>query len=397
MRMRYFRAACVFLLMITALTVTCGAGAEKSILFTFTGDCTLGSEERTGEQETSFVTVAKKKGYDYFFANMRELFEQDDLTIINLEGVLSDSKNQENKSKTYRFRGPTEYVRILTGSSIEVCNLANNHLNDFGKQGEERTKATLEENGIGWFREYDYYIYEKDGIRIAFIGLENRTVFNEIAKVNALMATLKESGEANAIVVCWHTGREYRGAHEDGTQKICEDMIRNGADLIINMHPHVLQGISLCNNRCIFYSLGNFVFGGNDRIRTEKFKLDKTVSTLYTVALQVRMQFSDDGKYLGQHPVLYPVYTSSTAPINNYQPYRVNAQDAIPVLEALQEDTDRKKITLSISVGKDGLSMIDLGYIAAFDGVAFPDSDNRSLRGAPEAADPAPSRETKSN
>ncbi len=395
MIMKRIRTVCILLLIITALTITGIAGAEKSILLTFTGDCTLGSEDWNRDQETSFVSVVEKKGYDYFFANMRGLFEQDDQTIINLEGVLSDSKNQENKTKTYRFRGPTEYVRILAGSSIEVCNLANNHLSDFGKQGEQSTKAILEENGIGWFREYQYFVFEKEGVRIAFIGVENRTVYNEFAKIKALMASLKETGEANAIVICWHTGLEYRGAHEANTQKICEDMVRNGADLVINSHPHVLQGINVYKDRCIFYSMGNFVFGGNDKIRTEKFKIDKKVSTLYTVALQVKMQFTDDGKYLGQHPVLYPVYTSSAALVNNYQPYRVNAEDAAPIRDALQEDSNFR--IPEISVGPDGLSMIDLGYIAAFDGVAFPNTDPNGPRGVPEAADPEPNRETKGN
>lgn len=393
--MNHLRSVCIFLLIIAVLAITGRADAEKEILLTFAGDCTLGSEEATRTQETSLVMTAKKKGYDYFFAQMRELFEQDDQTIINLEGVLSDSNAQESRSKRYRFRGPTEFVRILTGSSIEACGLSNNHFSDFGKQGEESTKAALGENGIGWFRGFDYYVFEKEGIRIAFIALENTIVYNEFFKVKALMADLKENGEANAIVACWHTGHEYRGAHEPSTQKTCELLISYGADLVINTHPHVLQGISIYQDRCIFYSLGNFVFGGNDRIRTEKFKQDKTVSTLYSMALQVRMLFTDDGKYLGQQPVIYPVYTSSAAPMNNYQPYRVNADDAVPVRAALQEDSSFR--IPEISVGPDGLSRIDLGYIAAYDGVEFPNADPNRPRGIPEAADPAPGRETKGN
>ena len=37
----------------------------------------------------------------------------------------------------------------------------------------------------------------------------------------------------------------------------------NGADLVIGTHPHVIQGIEKYNDKYIVYSLGNFVFGGN--------------------------------------------------------------------------------------------------------------------------------------
>ena len=393
MNKKLFRSFCLSLLTIILLLASCCAAAEKSILLTFTGDCTLGSEEKIRELDNSLDSFAKKKGYGYFFANFREMFEQDDQTVINFEGVLSDTRAQETQKKRYRFRGPTEFVKILTDSSIEACSLSNNHIGDFGKQGEESTKATLDENGIGWFQNYKYYTYEKDGIKIAFIALENKIVYNEFDKIKKLIISLKENGEANAIVVCWHTGLEYRGTHETNTERTSQAMIRYGADLVIITHPHVLQGVCVYNNRCIFYSLGNFVFGGNSAIRTEKFKLDKTVTSLYSIVVQVKLLFTDDGKYLGQQPVIYPVYTSSAAPENNYQPYRVNAEEAVPVREAIQEDTNF--ILPEISIGADGLSRIDLGYLAAFDDVGIPDSDPDGPQGVPEASNPTPTRNTK--
>ena len=148
------------------LLQTAGAFADQSVLLTFTGDCTIGSEERTRAREDSLDAFARKKGYDYFFANFKELFETDDQTIINFEGVLSDSAAQESRSKTYRFRAPTEFVKVLTGSSIEACTLANNHTGDFGKQGEDSTKNTLTENGIGWCKSWDPLVIEKNGIKI---------------------------------------------------------------------------------------------------------------------------------------------------------------------------------------------------------------------------------------
>ena len=186
---------------------------------------------------------------------------------------------------------------------------------------------------------------------------------------------------------------EYHGLHEPNTESICQKLIQYGADLIILHHPHVLQGIGVYNNRCIFYSMSNFVFGGNSAIRTEKYK-QGTVSSLYSIVVQVKLLFTDDGRYLGQQPVIYPVYTSKAAPVNNYQPYRANAEEAIPVREALQADTSFE--LPEITVGADGLSKIELSYLAAFDNAEIPESEPNAPQGIPEAPSPTITRNSKS-
>lgn len=371
------------------LLQTAGAFADQSVLLTFTGDCTIGSEERTRAREDSLDAFARKKGYDYFFANFKELFETDDQTIINFEGVLSDSAAQESRSKTYRFRAPTEFVKVLTGSSIEACTLANNHTGDFGKQGEDSTKNTLTENGIGWCKSWDPLVIEKNGIKIYVFSIENR-FYNEFAqKFRDRITELKQSGEANAVVVCWHTGLEYRGAHEPNTEVNVQRIINAGADLVVNNHPHVLQGIGVINNRFAFYSLGNFVFGGNSKIETRKFLTDKTVSSLYTAVMQVKMFFTDDGKFSGSQVTLFPALTSSANPVNNYQPYRANAEEAAIIRDALQIDTPFQ--LPEILTDEKGYTRMELDYLPAFsvEGAAG------GFQGKPESAEPAPSRATR--
>lgn len=382
------------LMIIVCLTISAGAAvAEKTVVMTFTGDCTLGSEEIKRGAIDSFDTVANEKGYDYFFANFRELFEGDDQTVINFEGVLFDKRSGESKSKTYRFRGPTDFARILTGSSIEAASLANNHTADYGAQGFESTKKALAENGINWFYYMDYYTYVKDDIKIAFFAVDNRFMFNSIDKLYKLMNQMKRDKAINAIVICWHTGSEYRGNHDESTEKMCRRMIENGADLIVINHPHVLQGIQTINNRYVFYSLGNFVFGGNNAIRTEKYRMT-TVTSLYTMVAQVKMTFSNEGIYLGQQATLYPAYTSSAAPVNNYQPIRVSAADGQAVRAAVQADT---AFQLPELLETDGLSRMELDYLPGFDGILGPEDDAQSPLGIPEAASPYPTRESKGN
>ena len=79
--------------------------------------------------------------------------------------------------------------------------------------------------------------------------------------------------------------------------------------------------------------------------------------------------------------------------INNFQPYRANAEEAEIVRGAIQRDT---AFTLpEVSIGADGLSRIDLGYLAAFDGVEIPEGGTEGPQGVPEASNPTPTRNDK--
>ncbi len=367
------KTATAILALLVLILAAAGARADKFVVMTFAGDCTLGGEASVSKTEESFVAYAEKYGYDYFFANFREMFENDDLTVVNLEGVLSDNAFQEKKQKTFRFRGPTDYVKILTGSSIEAVSIANNHIMDFGAQGAENTHKALDRNGVSWFWNETYYIYEHDGIRIAFFGLEHSKYYSLTGWLARVFRELKESGQANAIVVYVHTGIEYKGEHENRAAAMTADLVGMGADLVLLSHPHVLQGMDIINNRTVFYSMGNFVFGGNSAIRYEKYHGWKEVSSLYSMAVQVKMTFTGEGQYLGQRVTVYPAYISDDPEVNHYQPRRVNAEEAKPVREAIQRDTP---FTLPELKEENGLSFMEFPYLAATDEVLLPEEDD---------------------
>ena len=303
--------------------------AEKQIRLTFAGDVTLGSEEYLREEDYSLVSFAEREGSTYFFENIRELFAMDDLTVVNLEGVLSDSSEGENKDKTYRFRGEPEYTEILTRGSVEMVNLANNHTLDYGERGYLDTQAALTQGGIRFFGGREAAIFEKDGIRIAFLGLsyteENR---KEKEWIEAEIRRLKREENVNAVVFSYHGGREYSEARTQKQADIAKLAVRAGADLVIMHHPHVVQGMSIIDNRSVCYSLGNFCFGGN-----------KNVRAMESLVVAATLSFSDDGVYLGQQIDLYPAHISGTEPRSNYQPRLVTGKEAKRVMRLVQADT----------------------------------------------------------
>lgn len=331
--MRRLLALLLTLLLLLPLT----AVADQTVTLTFTGDVTLGSEERTRKEETSFDSVYAREGETYFLKNMADFFAEDDLTIINLEGVVSDSNAFEVTKKAYRFRAPTQMTGILTSSSVEVCSMANNHSYDYGKPGYKRTQEALDAAGLKYFGDKNVYVYEKDNIKIAFLSLNTTEFYGSRAWFRQEIPRLKSEEGVDFVVFCFHVGSEYAARHIPRQEQYAQNAIDAGADLIIIHHPHVVQGMDVYKNRYILYSLGNFCFGGNCLVEVERY--GTYYSAREALVVRAELTFADDGAYLGQQLRLYPVYTSGQWPQNNYQPMMADEAGAKVVMDRIQFDT----------------------------------------------------------
>lgn len=282
---------------------------DDSVYITITaaGDCTLGTDTNYSGG-ASFEAEMKKVNYDYphFLKLVKPLFEKDDLTIVNFEGTLSNRGEREEKD--YTFRCNPEYVKILTSSSVEAVNLANNHTYDYGEAAFSDTKKTMEENGITWVEGKNYAITEINGVKVGIIGTSVVTPTGKKHFSNA-MSKVKEQG-AELIIASFHWGKE--GSYETTETQIelAHMAIDNGADLVIGHHPHVLQGIEKYNGKYIVYSLGNFCFGGH------KNPKDKD-----TMVFRQVFRFKD-GELAPDYDnaQVVPCSISSVADRNNYQP-----------------------------------------------------------------------------
>ena len=103
-------------------------------------------------------------------------------------------------------------------------------------------------------------------------------------KIRSALQTLRDSGEINATVYLIHEGREYLPTHQRRQEEFGAYAVQQaGADLVIMHQAHVLQGIRILENRGIFYSLGNFVYGGDTTVRK-----DKNADTNLTMVVQAR-------------------------------------------------------------------------------------------------------------
>ena len=207
------------------------------------GDCTLGMDEDF-DYDTSFNAMYESVGDPgWFFENVRPVFETDDLTIVNLEGPLTESEDLQEK--TFSFKGDPSYVQVLTEGSVEAANLANNHSQDYGESGYEDTIKYTEAAGIKTFGYDRTALMDIKGVKVGLAGIYVLADGMErTEQLKEKIAELKGQG-AQLVIVSFHWGAEKENYPDDTQKALARTAIDEGADLVLGHHPHVLQGIGL--------------------------------------------------------------------------------------------------------------------------------------------------------
>lgn len=294
-----------------------------TITISATGDVTMGNY--LGQIYTySFREIyGAVDSESYFFENVYDIFSQDDMTIVNLEGVLTYSDGAAS-GRTYNIKGDPEYARILTAGSVEAAGMANNHRLDFGESGTQDTVAAVESEGIVYAYDRNVGIYETKGIRIGFVSVNALSQSREVEKMmQDGIAKLKEE-EADLILACCHWGIEKENYPTAYQQKFGKQCIDWGADLVLGHHPHVLQGVEEYQGKYIVYSLANFCFGAN-----------RNPSDKDTMIVQQTFTFVDGEKQEDTVFRVIPCSISSVKERNDYRPTPAQGDEARRILERI--------------------------------------------------------------
>ena len=224
----------------------------------FAGDCTLGTLYELYGVSSCFPGIVGEN-YEYPFAAVQEWFANDDFTMVNLEGPLTNEGTPAQK--TYCFRGDPALAQILPAGSVECVSLANNHSEDFGYVGYENTQKALDGVGVAYAGNGDTIIVETErGLKIGILAV---AFYIDHEEMTEKIISLKDQG-AQVIIVSFHWGNEGYYSHTYDQQLYAYTAIDAGANIIFGHHPHVLQAMEEYNGGMIYYSLGNFAFGGND-------------------------------------------------------------------------------------------------------------------------------------
>lgn len=201
---------------------------KKTITISAVGDCTFGTDINTvggGTFELEFINNGSD--YSHFFKNVKDIFKNDDITIVNLEGPLS--LRGEREDKEYAFIGSPDFAKVLSSSSVEAANIANNHSMDYGQIAYDDTISALTANGVDAFGKKRYVIKEIDGIKVALIGT-NTLNWYERMDFYKVLEQVKEQNP-HLIIASFHWGEENETEPTEVQLQLAHDAIDNGLTL----------------------------------------------------------------------------------------------------------------------------------------------------------------------
>ncbi|SKC82992.1 CapA family protein [Maledivibacter halophilus] len=292
---------------------------DNTIKISFAGDCTLGNYDGSA-YAYSFLHVLEEQSndYAYFFKKVRPVFQNDDLTLVNLETPLTNSTEKDDKE--FAFKGDPSFVNILKAGSIEMVNISNNHIYDYSQKGFLDTIENLKKSDIYYSGEGHIAYYNVKDMTIASIGYRGWGTYIK----THLKKDIKEAKEkADIVLVSFHWGDENKYYPNDVQKTLGRFAIDEGADVVVGHHPHVIQGIEKYKDKYIVYSLANFCFGGN---RNPK---DKD-----TFIFQAEFAI-DNKKITNIQGNIIPCSVSSVKHVNNYQPVILEGEEKERVLNRI--------------------------------------------------------------
>lgn len=229
--------------------------------------------------QAAYDTQTKTYDYKVCFENVKPYIESADIAVANLEVTLAGPPY----SGYPNFSSPDALLDALKYAGYDVMLTANNHVLDRGKPGFERTLKILSDKEMKFVGSYlnqqqrdTLYplIIDTHGLKIAFLNYTygtngykplSPTIINVI-DTNQIKKDIKKarSKSADIVVMTVHWGTEYQTKAGIEQQKLAKLFVREGVDLIIGSHPHVVQNAELLEIDStwkvpVFYSLGNSI------------------------------------------------------------------------------------------------------------------------------------------
>jgi poly-gamma-glutamate synthesis protein (capsule biosynthesis protein) len=216
--------------------------------------------------------AAQDQSYQYLLQPLAELFVQQDLVVANLEGPVTNNNpvsvgTVPGSPNNYIFTFSPQVVPVLKQYKIEVVNLGNNHILNFGLEGYRQTINYLNQEQVAYFGQIGQKVPQAEqqlsliedinGYRLAFV---NYNQFAQIGLEPVLTEIDRIKKQADLVIVFSHWGNEYQPEANQVITNWAHQLIDQGADVVIGSHPHVVQNHEVYQGKHIYYSLGNFVF-----------------------------------------------------------------------------------------------------------------------------------------
>ena len=221
--------------------------------------------------------------YDAIFANMKDEIQNADLAMVNQEVIIG---GEELGISGYpAFNAAFSAGDALVNAGFDVICHGTNHALDKGKRGLLNCLGFWQEKypeiavlGIHDSQESqdNLYIYDQGEFKVAILNYtygtngiplpEDMPFAVDLLDETKVVSDIKKAEElADFIIVCPHWGTEYQLEQSAAQEKWAKLFVKNGVDLVLGTHPHVIQPIEWVvdeesgHEMLIYYSLGNFV------------------------------------------------------------------------------------------------------------------------------------------
>ncbi|MBI5491004.1 MAG: CapA family protein [Deltaproteobacteria bacterium] len=222
---------------------------------------------------------------------LRPLFDAADISLVNLEGVISSRGKMQDKGEknSYFFRGRPDLVRVLVEGGIDVVTLANNHAGDYGPDALVDALGILDAAGIQHVgagatdKDAQAPIFRRAGdLVVAVIGAdmtqptfaaaadrpggnylaENRPD-EAVARVRASVVAARR--HAHLVFLTVHWGPNNKDEPDDDRRRLAHRLLDEaGVDAILGHSAHRAQGVEIHDGKPIFYDVGNLLWDYDD-------------------------------------------------------------------------------------------------------------------------------------
>ena len=249
-----------------------------------------------------------------YFNKVKKYFENDDLSIGNMEVVIGNS-DLKTSGEGYNFCAP-EYIGDLVKTlDFEVLGTANNHAYDRNIEGIHSTIDYFKNNSeiltVGTYKNKEdrenYRYLTINDIKFSFLAYTygtNQNISNDYIDLigyykdpytkkitneykNILRKEIEEVRKnSDVVIVLMHWGNEFNFNINNEQKEMALYLNELGVDIIVGSHSHNISSIDIIGDThktLVYYSLGNFVSHDNDIARTKEG--NETYDNAYQVGL----------------------------------------------------------------------------------------------------------------
>ena len=233
----------------------------------------------TGDINFDDHMASKWKDEELLPGEILEFLRGADHVVADIEGSFTHPDAEPADEVTIFTHKQMERgaASFLCDAGVDIWNINNNHILDFGEPGILGTLETAKQYGVTTVgagmndteAAAPVYFEEAGGIGMFAVGYRpgckpagpdkaGCLLWNDTKAIQKNIEDIK--GRCRWCVIVAHGGEEFTTLPSPYTRDRYLSYLDMGADIVVGHHPHVVNNYELFPGKAVFYSIGNFIF-----------------------------------------------------------------------------------------------------------------------------------------